>query len=91
LPGIRESGRINRYMAKKYEDMSVDELKAELKRLKDSLCDIEDLHSFTFGKTSVHIGAEKAQNMAAEYEEDCRLHEEQIAAVKKALKAKGAL
>jgi hypothetical protein len=78
-------------MAKEYGDMTVDELKAELKRLKDSLCDIEDLHSFTFGKTSVHIGAEKAQNMTAEYEEDCKLHNEQIAAVEKLLKAKGAL
>lgn len=78
-------------MGKQLEDMTVDELKAELKRLKDSLCDIEDVHSFTFGKTSVHIGAEKAQNMAAEYEEDCKLHNEQIAAVEKVLKAKGAI
>ncbi len=78
-------------MDKKLEAMSVDELKAELKRLKDSLCDIEDLHTFTFVKTSVHIGAEKAQNMAAEYEEDCKLHNEQIAAIEKVLKAKGAL
>jgi hypothetical protein len=78
-------------MTDKLEDMTVDELKAELKRLKDSLCDIEDVHSFTFGKTSVHIGAEKAQNMAAEYEEDCKLHSEQIAAVEKVLKAKGAV
>ncbi|MGC1455801.1 MAG: hypothetical protein WA946_11505 [Nitrospirota bacterium] len=78
-------------MAKKLEDMSVDELKTELKRLKDSLCDIEDLHTFTFVKTSVHIGAEKAQNMTAEYEEDCKLHNEQIAAIEKALKAKGAV
>jgi hypothetical protein len=77
-------------MTKKIEDMTVDELKAELKRLKDSLCDIQDLHAFTFGKTSVHIGAEKAQNMATEYEEDCRLHNERIAEVEKALKAKGA-
>jgi hypothetical protein len=76
-------------MGKPIDDMTVDELKAELKRLKDSLCDIEDLHSFTFGKTSVHIGAEKAQNKATEYEEDCKLHNEQVAAVEKALKAKG--
>jgi hypothetical protein len=76
-------------MADKLEDRSVDELKAELKRLKDSLCDIEDIHAFTFGKTSVHIGAEKAQNMTSEYEEECKLHSEQIAAVEKALKAKG--
>jgi len=78
-------------MTKKYEDLSVDELKAELKRLKDNLCDIEDMHNFTFGRTSVHIGAEKAQHMASEYEEECKLHNEQIEAVAKALKAKGAL
>lgn len=78
-------------MDKRLEDMSIDELKAEIKKLKDSLCDIEDLHAFTFGKTSVHIGAEKAQNMAAEYEEDCKRHNDQIAAVEKALKARGAI
>jgi hypothetical protein len=78
-------------MDKRLEDMSIDELKAELKRLKDSLCDIEDLHAFTFGKTSVHIGAEKAQNMATEYEDDCKRHADLIAVVEKALKAKGAL
>lgn len=78
-------------MDKKLEDMSVNELKAELKRLKEHLCDIEDLHAFTFGKTSVHIGAEKAQNMATEYEEDCKRYNDQIAAVEKALKAKGAV
>ena len=78
-------------MTRRLEEMSIEELKAELKRLKDNLCDIEDLHSFTFGRTSVHIGAEKAQNMAAEYEEDCKLHNEQIAAIEKVLKAKGAM
>lgn len=71
--------------------MSIEELKAELKKLKDNLCDIEDLHAFTFGKTSVHIGAEKAQNMATEYEEDCKRYNEEIAAIEKALKAKGAV
>ena len=78
-------------MGKRLEEMSVEELKAELKRLKDNLCDIEDLHSFTFGKTSVHIGAEKAQNMATEYEDDCKRYNDQIAAIEQALKAKGAL
>jgi len=78
-------------MTRRLEEMSIEELKAELKRLRDNLCDIEDLHSFTFGKTSVHIGAEKAQNMATEYEEDCKRHNEQIAAIEKALKARGAV
>ena len=77
-------------MTKKLEDMSVEELKAELKRLKDNRCDLEDMHAFTFGKTSVHIGAEKAQNLTTEYEDECRLFDEQIAAVEKALKPKGA-
>ncbi len=75
----------------RYEDMTVEELKAELKRLRDNLCDIEDMHNFTFGKTTVHIGAEKAQNMALEYEQECKEHNDQIAAVEKVLKAKGAL
>ncbi len=76
---------------KKYGDMTVEELQKELSRLKDNLCDIEDLHSFTFVKTSVHIGAEKAQNMQAEYEQDCREHTEGIALVEKILKERGAL
>jgi hypothetical protein len=71
--------------------MSVDQLKAELKQLKEGLCDLEDMHSFTFGKTSVHIGAEKAHNLASEYEEECRLVSEQIAAIEKTLKEKGAV
>jgi hypothetical protein len=78
-------------MSKKLEEMSIDELKAELKRLKDNLCDLEDLHAFTFGKTSVHIGAEKAQNLTAEYEDECRLFNMQIEAVERALKVKGAV
>ena len=77
-------------MNKKYENMTVEELQRELSRLKDNLCDIEDQHSFTFVKTSVHIGAEKAQNMQAEYEQECREHAESIAALEKILKARGA-
>ena len=78
-------------MNKKFDDLTVDQLKAELRRLKDNLCDAEDMHAFTFGRTSVHIGAEKAQNLTAEYEEECRMHNEQIAAIEKALRAKGAM
>ena len=78
-------------MGKKFEEMSVDALIVELNRLKDNLCDLEDMHAFTFGKTSVHIGAEKAHNMTAEYEEECRMYNEQIAAVENALKEKGAM
>ena len=76
-------------MNTKYEDMTVEQLSFELKRIKDNLCDLEDVHAFTFGKTFVHIGAEKAQNMTAEYEEECRHFNDQIDAIEKALKAKG--
>lgn len=69
--------------------MSVDELQSELKRLKDNLCDIEETHTFTFSKTTVHIGAERAQAMQEEYEEECRLLSGQIARLEGILKAKG--
>jgi hypothetical protein len=78
-------------MGRKYEDMTIEELQRELSRLKENLCDIEDQHAFTFVKTSVHIGAEKAQNMQAEYEEECREHAARIAELEKILKARGAL
>jgi hypothetical protein len=78
-------------MSKNLNEMTIDELKVELKRLKDNLCDIEDMHNFTFGKTTVHIGAEQAQNMAEEYEQECKVHNDQIVAIEKLLKEKGAL
>jgi ribosomal protein L29 len=69
--------------------MSLEELRTELKRLKDNLCDLEDTHAFTFGRTSVHIGAEQAQNMQLDYEEECRLYREQIARIEDMLRKKG--
>lgn len=78
-------------MDKSNGDLSVEELKAERKRLMDGLCDIEDLHAFTFGKTSVHIGAQKAHTMATEYEEERRQYTERIAALEKRLKEHSAL
>ncbi len=77
-------------MKKNIDDLTVDELKAEIGRLKDNLRDLEEMHSFTFGKTSVHIGAEKAQNLQAEYEQECRELGEMIRALEQALKARGA-
>jgi hypothetical protein len=71
--------------------MSVEELRAELERTKDNLCDFEEIHSFTFGKTSLHISAEKAQNMQAEFEEECRAYNERIAEIEKELTSRGAL
>lgn len=71
--------------------MSAEELKAELERLKDNLCDLEEMHSFSFGKTSVHIGAEKAQSMQVEFEEECRNYKEKIVEIEKVLKERGTL
>lgn len=71
--------------------MTVEELRAELKRLKDNLCDLEDMHLFTFGKTSVHIGSEKAQNMQIEFEEECRMMNKRIEDIEKELKERNDL
>ena len=78
-------------MDKKLDTMTTDELKAELKRLKDNLSDLEEIHSFTFGKTSVHIGAEKAQNLQIEFDEECRIYNKRIAEIGEALKERGRL
>lgn len=68
----------------------MDRLKDELRRLRDNLADLEEMHAFTFGKTTVHIGAEQAQNMQLEYEEECRVYNEKIAALERLLKEQGA-
>ena len=73
------------------DKMTIEELKAELERLRENLCDLEDMHSFSFNKTTVHIGAEKAQNMQTEFEDECREYNERIAAIEKELKARGEL
>ncbi len=75
-------------MDKRLHDMTTDELKEKLKKLKDNLCDLEDLHTFTFGQTSLHIGAEKAQNMQTEFEEECKMYAEQIAEIEQILQAR---
>ena len=69
-------------------EKNLQELKDELARLKDTLYDIEDVHSFTFVKTSVHIGAEKAQNMQDEYEEECRILNEKISSLERLISEK---
>lgn len=75
---------------KKIDHMSVEELMAELRRLRENLCDLEDQHAFTFVKTSVHIGAERAQQMQEEFDEECREHNNRIAAIEEELRARGA-
>ncbi len=77
-------------MTKPYAEMTTKELKAELAKLKDSLCDLEDMHSFTFGKTTVHIGAEQAQNLQEEFERECREHAGRITEIEHLLTERGA-
>lgn len=77
-------------MENSLNSMTVEELKAKLKELKDNLCDLEDMHLFTFAKTSVHIGSEKAQNMQIEFEEECKMLNKWIAEIERELKVKGA-
>ena len=72
-----------------YETLSEEELHAELDRLKDNLCDLEETHAFTFGKTTVHIGAEQAQSMQEEYEEERSSYNVRIAAVEVLLRERG--
>jgi ribosomal protein L29 len=74
-------------MDKKIEDITVEELRAELRRLNEHLCDLEDTHAFTFGKTTVHIGAEQAENMQKEYEEEYRADRQRIARIQGLLNA----
>jgi len=71
-----------------YADLSVAELRQELVRLRENLCDLEEIHAFTFGKTTVHIGADQAQAMQEEYEEECGQYNAQIAKLESILKAK---
>ena len=75
-------------MSKNVEQMTVEELKGELKRLQENLCDLEDTHQFTFTRTTVHIGAEQAQSMQEEFESECASYRTQIAAIERLLRAR---
>ena len=68
-------------MSKKLEAMSVEELKAELKRLRENLEDFEEMHTFTMAKTSVHIGANQANALQEEYEDEIKTYNAQIAQI----------
>ena len=78
---------MNSKIERPHEAMSVEELQVELKRLKENRCDLEETHLFTFGKTTVHIGAEQAQSMQEAYEEECSSYNQQIAAIEMLLRA----
>jgi hypothetical protein len=83
-----EQGGLHGEMAKPSDDCSIEKLRAELLRLKDRLRDVEDMHAFTFGKTSAHIGGKAANAMTAEYEAECLQFNQRIAAIESALKTK---
>lgn len=73
------------------ENLTTEQLKSQLERLKEELCDMEDVHNFTFQKTQVHISAEKVSNMQAEFDEECREFRQKIAQIEKELSKRGAL
>ncbi len=81
---------MSRNPRKLIEEMSIEELEAERARIRENLCDLKETHDFTFVKTTVHIGAERAQAMQVEFEEECRVYNEQIAAVEALLRSKRA-
>ena len=76
-------------MKKNFEEMSIDELKAERQNLQESIEDAEQMHSFTFDKSSVHISATKVGEMQDEFEEEVREYREKIAEIDKLLKERG--
>jgi hypothetical protein len=76
-------------MDKNITDLSDDELRAQLARLRDDLCDIEDMHTYATGKTTVHLGGEKARAMQEEFEEECRELKAKVEEIEKEMKARG--
>ena len=74
---------------KRIEEMSVGELRVEFARLRDELADLEDTHAFTFGKTSVHIGADHAQSMQEEFDQERGVLRERISRIERLLADKG--
>ncbi len=78
-------------MENKIENLTTEQLKAEFQRLKEELCDMEEVHTFTFQKTPVHISAEKVTNMQEEFDEECRQYKERMALIEKELAKRGNL
>jgi hypothetical protein len=64
-------------MRKNLDEMSNDELAAELKRLNEELDDLEETASFHFSHTSAHIGG----GAVAEHEEELKKLREKIVLV----------
>jgi hypothetical protein len=75
-------------MEERLADLSDDELQAGLARLKEDLCDIQEMHAYA-GKTQVHIGGETARSMQEEFEEECRELNGKIAEIEKELRSRG--
>lgn len=71
-----------------YSSWPADRLLTELRRLKENLQDLEETHAFTFGKTTVHIGAERARTMQEEFEAECSRYRGSMACIERILKTK---
>lgn len=76
-------------MDKRPDHATIQELTTELNAIKDNLRDLEDMHAFTFGQTSVHISAEKVQNLQLEFEKERTIYRRQITEIEEKLEAGG--
>lgn len=52
------------------QDLSSEQLEAELARAEDELADLDEMRRFTLGQTGVHIGAARLQSLQATWTRD---------------------
>ena len=77
-------------MSKKLlEDMTSDELREELRRTREYLEDYEEMHAFTFTKTSVHISATKVDEIQKDHEDETKEYKDKINEIERLLRERG--
>lgn len=69
--------------------MPDDELRAELRRLREALVDLEETHSFDIMHTSAHIGSAEFKASQQRFEEETRTYLDRIAEVEAVLRSRG--
>ncbi|GAB4388768.1 MAG: hypothetical protein Kow0025_10040 [Thermodesulfovibrionales bacterium] len=69
--------------------MSADELRAELRRLREALVDLEETHAFDSMHTRAHIGAEEFKAADERFREESAHYVEEISRIEEALRLRG--
>lgn len=69
--------------------MSTEELRAELRRLREALTDLEETHAFDAMHTSAHIGAEEFRASEERFREESERYMEEISRLEKVLRSRG--